>query len=90
MRGGPLTDENAPMRPDGSQHLLVAILARAMRDLGDTNPHIRAEARLWLMAHPLCAEICEVLGYSLPVLHRAMERRDHRANDRTTTPHDVD
>ncbi len=78
------------MRTSGTQHLIVAILARAVRDLGDLSPDVRAEARLWLKADPLCAEICEILGYSLPALHRAVELGDHRTNNRTTTPHDVD
>ena len=87
---GPLTDENTPMRVDGTQHLIAAILARAVRDLGNTNSDIRAEARLWLMDAPLCAEICEVLGYSLPALHRAVGLHDPEAKARTTMPHEVE
>lgn len=62
---------NLIMTSDGTQHLLLAILARAIRDLRDTNPHIRLEAQQWLMEDPLCAEICEILGVSLASLHRA-------------------
>jgi hypothetical protein len=63
------------MTSDGIQHLLLAILARAVRDARHENPRIQAEARQWLMNDPLCAEICELLGYSLPALHQAMEQR---------------
>jgi hypothetical protein len=50
----------------------MAILTRAIRDLRHEDPHIRAAARQWLTEDPLCAEICEELGYTLPALHRAM------------------
>ncbi len=72
VRGGPLTDENAPMIPDGIQHLFLAILARAVRDLRNADPCIQAEARRWLVEDALCAEICESLGYSLSTLHRTI------------------
>jgi hypothetical protein len=60
------------MTSDGTSHLLLAILARAIRDSRHTDPRIRTAARQWLWEDPLCAEICEVLGYTLPALHRAM------------------
>jgi hypothetical protein len=60
------------MMSDGIQHLLLAILARAVRDIRHTDPRIQAEARQWLLDDPLCAEICEILGYSLPVLHQTV------------------
>jgi hypothetical protein len=63
------------MTSDGIQHLLLAILARAVRDTHHVNPRIQAEARQWLLDDPLCAEICELLGYSLPALHQAMEQQ---------------
>ncbi len=85
-----LMDKNVPMIPDGTQHLIVAILTRAVRDLNNANPTIRAEARLWLVADPLCAEICDILGYSLPELHQAVGLHDHGANDRANTLHEVD
>ena len=65
--------EKTSMMSDGSPHLLLAILARAIRDLRHADPRIRAEAQQWLWNDPLCAEICEVLGYTLPALHQAME-----------------
>jgi hypothetical protein len=61
------------MTSDGTLHLILAILARAIRDLRHADPRIRAAARQWLWNDPLCAEICEVVGYTLPALHRAME-----------------
>jgi hypothetical protein len=61
------------MTSDGTLHLLLAILARAIRDLYHTDPLIRAAARQWLQEDPLCAEICEILGYTRPALHRAVE-----------------
>ncbi len=58
------------MMSDGTLYLLLAIVARAVRDLSNANPHIRKEARQWLMEDALCAEICEVLGMPLSALHR--------------------
>jgi hypothetical protein len=60
------------MTADGTSHLLLAILAQAIRDLRHVNPRIRAAAREWLWDDPLCAEICEILGYPVLVLHRAL------------------
>lgn len=60
------------MTSDGTQHLLLAILARAIRDLYHGDPRVRAEAQHWLVGDPLCVEICEYLGYSLSVLHHKM------------------
>ena len=60
------------MMSDGTQHLLLAILARAVKDLRDADPSIREEARYWLVEDALCAEICESLGYSLSALHRTI------------------
>jgi hypothetical protein len=60
------------MTSDGIPHLLIAILTRAIRDLRHKDPQIQAAARQWLSDDPLCAEICEILGYTLPALHRAM------------------
>ncbi len=58
------------MTSEETQHLLLAILARAIHDLYDPNPQIRAAAWQWILEDPFCAEICEVLGYSLSALHR--------------------
>lgn len=63
--------EKTRMTSDGTPHLLLAILTRAIRDLRHEDPLIRAAARQWLWEDPLCAEICEILGYTLPALHRA-------------------
>jgi hypothetical protein len=60
------------MTSDGTLHLLLAILARAIHDLRHADPRIRAAARQWLWEDPFCAEICELLGYTVPALHRAM------------------
>lgn len=57
------------MTSDGTQHLLLAILARAVRDLRDADPCVRAEAQHWLMEDAFCAEICESLGHMLSALH---------------------
>jgi hypothetical protein len=65
--------EKTCMISDGTPHLLLAILTRAIRDLRHEDPLIRAAARQWLWEDPLCAEICDILGYTLPALHRAME-----------------
>jgi hypothetical protein len=73
--------EKMPMTSDGTSLLLLAILARAIRDLGHADPLIRSAARLWLREDPLCAEICEVLGYSLRALHRAMGLASPGADD---------
>ena len=59
---------------DGTQHLLLAIVARAVQDLSHENPHVQMEARQWLMQDSLCVEICDLLGMSLSTLHRAVER----------------
>jgi len=64
--------EKERMISDGTPHLLLAILTRALRDLSHTDPLIRAAAQQWLWEDPLCEEICEILGYTLPALHRAM------------------
>jgi hypothetical protein len=64
--------EKTCMTSDGIPHLLIAILTRAIRDLRHKDPQIRAAARQWLAEDPLCAEICEILGYTRPALHRAM------------------
>ena len=58
---------------DGTQQLLLAIVARAVRDLSHTNPHVQKEARQWLMEDSLCAEICDILEMPLSVLHQAIE-----------------
>jgi hypothetical protein len=58
------------MMSDGTQRLLLAILARAVRDLRNADASIQAEARQWLLEDPLCSEICEVLGMSLSALYR--------------------
>ena len=60
------------MMSDGIQHLLLAILGRAIHDLRHANPLIQADARQWLLDDPLCEEICEILGYNLLTLHRAV------------------
>ncbi len=57
---------------DGTHHLLLAILTRALRDLRNSNPMIQAEAWQWLIDDPFCAAICETLGYSLSSLHQAV------------------
>jgi hypothetical protein len=61
------------MTSDGTQHLLLAILERAVRDLHNADPRLRAEARHWLMKDSLCAEICENLGHNLSALQRTVE-----------------
>lgn len=63
------------MMSDGTHRLLLAILARALRDLRNSNQLIRTEAYQWLVHDPLCAAICEALGYSLSALHQAVELR---------------
>ncbi len=60
------------MTSDGTHHLLLAILTRALRDLRNSNQLIRAEAWQWLIEDPFCAAICETLGYSLSDLHQAV------------------
>jgi hypothetical protein len=60
------------MTSDGTSHLLGAILTRAIRDLRHADPLIRGAALQWLWEDPLCAEICEDLGYPVSALHRAM------------------
>jgi hypothetical protein len=60
------------MTSDGTHRLLLAILTRALRDLRNSNQLIRAEAYQWLANDPLCAAICETLGYSLSALHQAV------------------
>jgi hypothetical protein len=62
---------NFLMMSDGTQQLLLAIVARAVRDLKNPNPQVQQEARQWLMEDSLCAEICEVLEMPLSALHRA-------------------
>jgi hypothetical protein len=73
------------MMSDRTQHLLLAILARAVRDVRDAHPRIREEARRWLLDDPLCAEICEILGYNLPALHRAAGLRSPQRGDRVSS-----
>jgi hypothetical protein len=62
---------NFLMMSDGTQQLLLAIVARAVRDLKNPNPQVQQEARQWLMEDSLCVEICEVLEMPLSALHRA-------------------
>ena len=58
------------MFSDGTQHLLVAILTRAVRDLKSSDRAIQAEAQQWLIEDPLCVEICEMLGVNISRLHQ--------------------
>jgi len=60
------------MFSDGTQHLLVAILTRAVRDLKSPDRTIQAEAKQWLIEDPLCVEICEMLGVSVSRLHQTV------------------
>ena len=60
------------MFSDGTQHLLVAILTRAVRDLKSTDRRIQAEAKQWLIKDPLCVEICEMLGVNVSWLHQTV------------------
>ncbi len=60
------------MMSDGTHHLLLAILARAIHDVRNPNPMIQAEAWQWFIDDPFCAAICETLGYSLSALHQAV------------------
>lgn len=60
------------MFSDGTQHLLVAILTRAVRDLKSTDTSIQTEAKQWLIEDSLCVEICEMLGVSVSLLHQTV------------------
>lgn len=60
------------MATDGTRHLVLAIVAQAIRDLENTDTAVRTEAQQWLAADPLCETICEFLGYDLSTLHRAV------------------
>lgn len=67
------------MTSDGTQRLLLAILARAVHDVRHTDPRIQTEARQWILNDPLCAEICEILGYDVAALHQAVGLQSSRS-----------
>ena len=64
------------MFSDGTQHLLVAIVARAVRDLQNADISVRTEARQWLIENPLCVRIRKKKSLSRPAAPAARPAGD--------------